>query len=172
MNLEQTIERVEKLYSALTGARPPQANGPHAPIPPETDPVRHVEHQIERLVRSLATIEATSARPPTWVPRLSMWEADAAIAITIDVPGVQRDQIEITADDRTLMVRGYRRTQWDDLRPAWLDVETPAGAFARLVVLPARIDPEKVTVALRDGVLAISAPLAHGESTHRISIKQ
>jgi HSP20 family protein len=176
MDIEQTIDRVEKLYSAVTGARPPQmTNGPHAPIPPETDPVRHVENQLVRLLASLERLSQTvssSTQPPPWSPRLCAWETEQSFEIAVEVPGVSREEIEVSVDERLLTIRGSRRMPWGDRQPRGFESEMPFGPFIRTLTLPVRAEQDKVAVQLRDGVLAIRVPRApRDESTRTIPIK-
>lgn len=174
MEIQQTIDHVEQLYSAVTGTRPPQTtDGPHAPIPPEADPTRHVEDQLDRLAAALASIRELALMPstrPNWTPRVCAWDDDQTLEIDVDLPGVSRDDVEVAVDDHLVVVRGQRRAPWTAARsPRCAESEAPLGAFARTIPLPAFAEHDKVTVQLRDGVLAIRVP--HTKSKKSISIK-
>lgn len=59
--IDESIARVERLYTTITGRRPPQQHG-MAPIPPERDPFVHVEEQLERLVSAIEQLVPIDAR--------------------------------------------------------------------------------------------------------------
>jgi HSP20 family protein len=175
MDIEQTIDRVEKLYSAVTGKRPPQrGNGAHAPIPPETDPARHVEEQLGRLASAIDAItRSPSPVAPAWTPMLAAWEDESATEIVVDVPGVSRDRLEILVDGRALTIRGERRVPWGAARPTSIRTcELATGAFVRTIALPWSVEREQVAAELRDGVLAIRiARPMRPDAGHTIPIK-
>ncbi len=156
VTIDDTIARVEQLYTALTGKSPPTINGNGAPIPPESDPLVHVEDQLGRMVSTAALLLPTPV-VPAWAPRAIAWRSDGGIAFAIDVPGVPRDQIHVQIDRRGLTVTGQRPAPWAHGQPARIvdGCELPLGAFARTFWLPMPVSSEHVSARLDDGVLTI-----------------
>ena len=175
VEIETTIDQVEKLYEQVTGTRPPPLGAtPYAPMPPEADPARHVEAQLDRLMEALAGIsapEATSAGPradgmpttdqPTWAPRIAVWEGPEELMFHVDLPGTSREALQVTVEGATLTVAGRNlpptpRGDGAPLQARW--VETPLGAFVRTIPLPADALVDTVQARLSDGVLEIRVP--------------
>jgi HSP20 family molecular chaperone IbpA len=102
-SIDETIARVEQLYMTLTGRRPPPSDGHAAPIPPESDPLVHVEEQLARLMTSIEQLAPVTSRP--WIPRAIVWRDDSGIAIAIDVPRVPREHVSARLDDGVLTIR-------------------------------------------------------------------
>ncbi len=156
-SIEETIDRVEQLYAAITGHRPPHVNGNTTRIPPEIDPVRHVEDQLAKLVAAVEQRLAPGvAAPPAWTPRAIAWQDEASYELAIDVPGVPRDRLDVHIEDHVLAVRGERPAPWGDgetRSPA--TSELPTGRFARMFALPERAEPAQITARLDAGVLRI-----------------
>jgi HSP20 family protein len=153
--IDETIERVEQLYTTLTGTRPPHANGNGAPIPPETDPAAHVQEQLGRMVSAIDGVVPPRATPPAWIPRAVAWSQDGDLLIAVDVPGVSREHLQIRVDASSIIVAGRRAMPWARLPKSILGCDAPLGAFARTFQLAGRIDPKQVGVRLDDGVLTV-----------------
>jgi HSP20 family molecular chaperone IbpA len=149
----ETIERVEQLYAALTGHRPPHLNGNGAAIPPESDPLVYVHDQLDRKVAlASALIPATG---PAWQPRVLAWRDDGGLSLAIDVPGVSRDQLQIRLDHATLTVEGHRLAPGASQVRSVDACDTQLGLFSRAFVLSAPVVPEQIAAHLADGVLTI-----------------
>jgi HSP20 family protein len=157
-SIEETIGRVEQLYAAITGHQPPDVNGGVRRIPPETDPGRHVEEQLGRLLAAVETRFTPGAAPsPVWQPRTIAWQDELAYELAIDVPGVAREQIELRLEGPMLVVRGQRQPPWGDRDlPGVPDAcEAPLGVFTRAFPLPERVEPARISARLEAGVLRI-----------------
>lgn len=155
-NIEDTIDRVERLYTTITGHQPPAATD-GARIPPEIDPARHVEEQLGKLIAAVeGRIAPTTAAPvPSWQPRAVWWQDESGFELAIDVPGVARDTLEVSCDGASVVVRGHRPPPWGELARAPLACESPIGAFARMFALPMRVEPKQVSARLDAGVLRV-----------------
>lgn len=153
--IDETIERVEQLYATLTGKPAPHPNGSSAPIPPETDPLLHVQEQLGRMVSVAEQLFATPLPQPAWTPHALAWRDDGGLSIAIDVPGVTRDQLQIRVDGGNITVSGHRRPPWPTTPQSVDGCDAPLGMFTRSFWLGAQIAPEQVAARLADGVLTI-----------------
>jgi len=107
--VDETLERVEQLYTAITGTRAPVTNDRRAAFPPEIDPIVHVEHQLERMI---ASVESLVPVPTPWSPRATMWREDEDIIIAVDVPGVPRENVRVQVEQNAVVVIGRRVAAW------------------------------------------------------------
>jgi HSP20 family protein len=169
-SIEETIERVEQLYFALTGKRPPHVEG--APIPPETDPVRHVEEQLGKLVAATEQLAPAQASSPAWTPRSCAWRDETGVHLAVDLPGVARESIELELEGRRLIVRGTRVPPWQGAKAAGevAACEAAYGPFARAFVFAARVEPEQLAARLDEGVLHVRVSRAQLGESSRIPI--
>ena len=90
--------------------------------------------------------------------------------LTVDVPGVPEDAIELTVADRVLTIAAERRQPAEQEGERWALRERSHGRWTRSVRLGTALDPEKVTAAYTDGVLTIMVPASASASPRKISI--
>jgi HSP20 family protein len=164
--IDDTIGKVENLYRSLTGQEAPELKAPFAPIPAERDPVEHVQEQMERLNQLLGAASGQpNTQPQSWQPVLSLWETSEELLLSIDLPGVTRQNIEVniqaTPQANVLIVTGRRvapTTTNNGGKLAPLRVEHPIGVLRRVIPLPLTAKTEQITSTLQDGVLLVRIP--------------
>lgn len=79
-----------------------------------------------------------------------------AYQITLELPGVSEEDIEISVHDRVLSVSGQKSAEREEKGEHWYFRERQFGSFARSFRLPPDADPEGVSADLRDGVLVLT----------------
>lgn len=157
--MESTIEALEDLHRSLTGRdpSPAAADEPVARIPPAEDPIAYVESQLLRLKQRLGEVMMPPRRPP-----MVLAEDDATFRAWVDLPGVDRDSLEVLGNGPMLEIRA-RRTIPAPARRVRVH-ESMTGELRRVLVFPEPIAPERVHARLTDGVLEIrvlrAAPIA------------
>jgi HSP20 family protein len=106
--------------------------------------------------------------PAGWQPPVDLYETADAYVLTAEIPGVDRDDIDIQTGEGRLTLSGMRRE-----RPMACEqfhrIERGHGSFQRTFQLPLPIDPAGVTADLKDGVLTIRCPKSD-PATRRITI--
>ena len=71
-----------------------------------------------------------------------------------------------------LTIKGERKTSIDVSKMTYLRREMPYGTFARAIVLPERVDAEKVTASYKNGVLVVTLPKAPESKPKQVIIKK
>lgn len=110
--------------------------------------------------------DATEARVK---PAYSIHEDDHAYSVTVQLPGVDKAGLEITAQDGELTLVGRRA--WS--QPAgWTALyrETPRANFALTLTHGNDIDADKISAELKDGVLKLTLPKAEAAKPRKITI--
>ena len=163
-SIDGTIGQMEKLYRAVTGQEPPGGESTYAPIPAETDPTRHVEEQLDRLMSMLGPTSPGVAAPSAWTPPLCACEGDLEVLLCLDLPGVPRERIDVRLQGSAVTVSGQRSSPVQEGLKLRIN-EGPTGFFHRTIPLPAGTNPEAIKARLRDGVLEIRAPREVSQSS-------
>ena len=102
-----------------------------------------------------------------WTPAADIYETDSGYSIAMDLPGINRDALEIDIDDSRLIVKGTREiTETKQHRS-----ERPRGKFLRTFSVPGSVDQAKIGAEYKDGVLQIRLPKRTEQKPKRIDIK-
>jgi HSP20 family protein len=114
--------------------------------------------------------------------RMAEWMAPASDAssdedmyrITMELPGVEEKDIDLSVNDGLVTVKGEKATERQDKGETWFFTERQYGAFSRSFRLPADADAEKVEAKLKDGVLSVTIPKrdTDGASGRKVDIKR
>jgi HSP20 family protein len=105
-----------------------------------------------------------------WIPSFDVRENGNAIKILADLPGIRREDLEISVTGNRLVISGRREVEErskDENVHTW---ERQFGQFTRTFTLPDNVDTEHITSELREGVLTIVVPLKAGSRARKIQI--
>jgi HSP20 family protein len=90
--------------------------------------------------------------------RSDMVETDGAIEVSIELPGMEMKDIEVTVNDDMLTVRGEKRIERQEEKKGYYLSERSYGAIYRTIPLPPGVDGEKAEASFKNGVLTIRLP--------------
>jgi HSP20 family protein len=90
------------------------------------------------------------------LPQVDIGESKKNYIITVEVPGVDEKDIDLTLADGTLTIRGEKRYEQEDSDKQYHQVERSYGSFQRMLSLPTDADENKVEAKFKNGVLTIS----------------
>lgn len=101
---------------------------------------------------------ATSSATADWAPRVDIREEADRYVLSADVPGVDPEHIDLTAEGGVLSLRGERQAVDEAERQNYKRVERFYGAFHRRFTLPDAVDTDQITANCRNGVLEVVIP--------------
>ena len=119
---------------------------------------------------ALSSPEASSSPSVSWVPRVDIHEEKDRFVVLADVPGVDPKDIDITAENGVLTVRGERRSEKREGENGYERVERVSGAFLRRFTLPEGANTESIKAKQTNGVLEVTIPKTPAVQPRRISI--
>lgn len=90
--------------------------------------------------------------------RSDVVETDGGIEVTIELPGMDEKNVEVTLTDDTLTVKGEKNVEHQDSKKGYYLSERSFGAFQRTVALPPGVDAEKAEATYKNGVLTVKLP--------------
>ena len=112
-----------------------------------------------------------SDRATAWAPALDISERKDAYLVTVELPGVEADDLEITMEDGLLTIQGERHFAHDSSEQQFHRVERRYGAFRRSITLPAHVMAEGIQATADNGVLQILVPKAEEAKPKRIQVR-
>jgi HSP20 family protein len=111
------------------------------------------------------------ATTTAWAPALDISERKDAYLVTVELPGVKMDDLEITLEDTLLTIQGERHFAHDSSEQQFHRVERRYGAFRRSITLPAQVMAEGIEATVEDGVLQILVPKMEEAKPKRIQVR-
>jgi HSP20 family protein len=102
-----------------------------------------------------------------WHPSADVFETETEYLIALDVPGIDRDALEVDVDDNRLNLKGVRSIDETTQHRS----ERPRGKFYRTFTVPKNVDQSLVSAEYKDGVLQIRLPKRKEQKVQRVEIK-
>lgn len=107
----------------------------------------------------------------TWAPLIDIEENKDEFVITAELPGMKKDDIDISIDNNTLVISGEKEAKEEKKEKTYHRIERSYGKFYRAVSVPRHIDPEKIKAGFEDGVLEVKLPKSEKAKSKKIEIK-
>ena len=130
----------------------------------------NLQREIDSLFEDFA--RPRSRRSESWAPSCDLQETDDHYLLKFDLPGVNRDDIQVEMKDNQLFVSGERKEESNENEGSRHFFERIYGKFSRVFTLPTAIESEKIEASYKDGVLHIALPKAANAKPRRIEITQ
>ena len=118
------------------------------------------------------TATDVSAPSVSWIPHVDIYEESERFVVLADVPGVEAKDIDITAENGVLTIRGERRAEKKETdKNGYERVERTSGSFLRRFTLPESANTETIKAKQTNGVLEVSIPKHPQVQPRRISVE-
>ena len=107
------------------------------------------------------------------VPAIEMTETDKAFKLSIEVPGMEAGDIDVSVEDDVLVISGEKKEEREEKEKGYLYSERSYGAFERRIAVPPGADSDKIEAKVRKGVLQIKLPKSEtaADRKRRIAIE-
>jgi HSP20 family protein len=104
-----------------------------------------------------------------YVPYADIYETDDALAVVLEMPGVEKKDLNVALENDVLTVDGQIDFgKYKDMEPVY--TEYNVGHYARSFALSNKVDREKISANLEDGVLTLTLPKAKHAQPRKIAI--
>lgn len=119
--------------------------------------------------RELETKQEATIPARTFVPTSDIFEAEHALTVILEMPGVDKENVEISVESGVLTVAGrVDFSKYEGMQPVY--TEYNVGNYRRSFSLSNKIDQSKIAAEMKDGVLTVTLPKAEEAKPRRISI--
>jgi HSP20 family protein len=105
------------------------------------------------------------------VPQLDVIDRDKDILIRVDLPGVEKKDIDVSISDSALVIKGSVSREAKEQRKDYYRCEIEQGNFSRSLALPSGVDSTKINAHLKDGVLEIVLPKEESAQRRTVEVK-
>jgi HSP20 family protein len=140
------------------------------------DPVRDLFTLQERMNRLFEEAADRRERAGTdegdieradWIPAADVYEDEREYLLALDLPGINREALDVSLDDGRLVIRGERKGA-EALHAR--RTERPQGRFVRTFSLPDAVERGRISADYKDGVLLLHLPKRGEQSGRRLKI--
>lgn len=114
--------------------------------------------------------DAVNARRDSFVPSIDVSETDDQFMITAELPGMKKDDINISLENSRLSISGERSFENEEKGKTFHRVETQYGSFNRSFQLPDNISEESIKATYEDGLLNITIDKSENKVKKQIDI--
>lgn len=106
-----------------------------------------------------------------WAPALDLYEDKDSLVLRAELPGMKKEDIDISIHDNTISVSGERRNEKKYEGSQTSREERFFGRFTRSLKLPKQVDVSRVKANYKDGVLTVTLPKTEEAKPRQIEIK-
>jgi HSP20 family protein len=106
-----------------------------------------------------------------FLPTVDLVEAENQFEVTVDLPGLKPEEVEVELKNGDLWIAGKREEEEEEKGKTYHRIERRHGEFRRVLPLPATIDAEKIEARFDNGVLKIIVPKTEEAKAKHIEVK-
>src|SRR6516162_1027748 len=128
---------------------------------PDFGRLSSLQDELERLFETPLT---------NWAPALDVYEDKDNFVVHTELPGLKREDIEVTLEDGGLVISGERKAEEKRNEGEIRRQERFYGKFQRALTLPAPVAADKVKAQYKDGVLTVTVPKAEEAKPRKIDV--
>ncbi len=129
--------------------------------------IERIRREFDRLLEELVPREEGER---VFAPVVDVYETDQELVVKAELPGVKKENVEVSIRDNTLYIRGEKKEEKEEKTEAYHRVERVYGRFERVLPLPTDVKVESAKAEFKDGVLEIRIPKAEGAKERKIEI--
>lgn len=149
-------------------------------LPIRWDPLRELgrdlgsfPREMEELMRRTfgVTREPNFAGGVLLAPPVNTFIKDGKFWVQVEIPGIDRKDLDVTVEGSTLAIRGERKLTKETKEENYMVRECQYGTFLRRLVLPEGVNADKIHAAYKDGMLEITLPMDKTVSGRKVLIE-
>lgn len=132
------------------------------------DALFNLQRALDAQLTSEWLRDATTSRGP--FPPINVFQQGDNILAIVELPGIDKDKLQIEAKENTIRISGTKSTDYEDGASVHRR-ERDFGQFDRTMSIPVKLDPDGIKAEYRDGVLALFLPRAESDKPRSIKIR-
>ena len=105
-----------------------------------------------------------------WIPRVDFYETESAYQVTLDLPGISKENLNVTYENKMLTISGEKKVEKTEGDYSNHRVERSFGHFSRSIHLSKDVNADSIKAEMKNGVLHIDVPKAESAQAKKITI--
>jgi HSP20 family protein len=140
----------------------------------------HWEREMERMMDDFFDRRMRPWWPERWfrgeqmltdAPVMDVFQDKDDIVVKAELPGMEKDNIEINLTDHTLTIKGEKKQEEEVKKEHYYRSERSYGSFIRTLQLPADVKADNVKASFKNGVLEVRLPKTEEAKTKEVKVK-
>jgi HSP20 family protein len=135
--------------------------------------IRRVQDKMNQLIEDF--MSESPVAPGTFgdvmAPLADVKETDEEVVVTMDLPGMDKGDVDISVTENSLEVRAERKTEKEEKAEEFYKKERTFSRFERSLTLPAEVKAEEAKASLKDGVLKVHLPKVEMTARKKVRIE-
>ena len=136
------------------------------------DSLTHIQREMSDLLDILSSTPQMESYVSAEFPPMIVSTNEDNVFVRAEIPGIKISDLDVQAVDAVLTIRGERKPIAAAAKATYLRRERNYGTFARSIMLPEKVDVEKVTASYKNGVLMVILPKAAEAKPKQVMIKK
>ncbi len=137
-----------------------------------TWPIRDIDRWFDDFfMRPFAFPRVRTMAMQEIMPDVDIFESDGDVILKAELPGMKKDDIEVTLSDGTITLSGEKKQEEEVKKKDYYKVERSYGSFCRTFSLPAEVKADKVKSTFKDGVLEVRMPKSEEAKSKEVKVK-
>jgi len=133
--------------------------------------LKDFQSDVNYLIEHYSAPESTIEKMGLMLPRINLAESETAYEVTVEMPGMEAEEINVEIKENELWITGERKQQKQEGNKIFSCVENRYGRFQRVVPFTSAIQEDQVEADYTNGVLSITIPKSEKVQTTRIDLK-
>ena len=136
---------------------------------PSADPMSSMQREMDHLFGRFLNVAPENGAARGWHAVVAMWDDADRVFVELELPGVSKDDIDVTVHNGMVRVSGERKLP-EGNRNYWVN-DRVYGPFDRAINLPEDVDADSIDAELSDGVLRITLSKKPEAQPKKIAVK-
>ncbi|MDH4261949.1 MAG: Hsp20/alpha crystallin family protein [Spirochaetia bacterium] len=139
------------------------------------DPFREMEDLLDKYsrtpIKSLLRKRDDGLLSSDWMPTMDIKENKDSYLIKAELPGVEKENVNISIEDGVLTIKGEKKTEKEEKDDKTHRVECSYGSFFRSFTLPREVKSDQIEASYKDGILKLKIPKSEESKPKQIEVK-
>jgi HSP20 family protein len=119
--------------------------------------------------REVESKQETTIPARVFVPATDIFETDDVLTVILEMPGINKDKVDVKVENDVLQIEGWIDfSRYEGLQPVY--TEYNIGNYARSFQLSSKIDQDRISAELRDGVMTLVLPKSEKAKPRKIAV--
>ena len=140
--------------------------------PGPLDSLTHIQREMSDLLDFLSSTPQMEGYVNVEYPPIIVSTSGENVFVRAELPGIKVSDLYVQVANDILTIKGERKASPDAAKVTYLRRERDYGTFARSIMLPEKVDAEKVTASYKNGVLTVTLPKAPESKPKQVVIKK